>query len=140
MNWYEKSKNIGRYRTISDAEKKRIYQFRDNPTPAEKDFWSMVRNKQIEGLKFRRQHKIGQFIVDFYCHQAKLVVEIDGSIHEGRIKEDAVRTKHIESFGLKVLRFTNNEVVYSPEIVREKVLAYISSIKNLPPSGARGVP
>lgn len=87
----------------------------------------MVRNKQIEGLKFRRQHKIGQFIVDFYCHQAKLVVEIDGSIHEGRIKEDAVRTKHIESFGLKVLRFTNN-------------LAYISSIKNLPPSGARGVP
>ncbi len=100
----------------------------------------MVRNKQIEGLKFRRQHKIGQFIVDFYCNQAKLVVEIDGSIHEGRISEDAVRTKHIKSFGLKVLRFTNNEVVYSPEIVREKVLAYISSINNLPPSGARGVP
>jgi very-short-patch-repair endonuclease len=80
MNWYDKSKACGRYRHLNDAEKLRSYEFRDNPTLGEKALWNMVRNNQIHGLRFRRQHKIGQFIVDFYCHKVNLVVEIDGGI------------------------------------------------------------
>jgi very-short-patch-repair endonuclease len=81
-------------------------------TEAEKLLWKHLRNSKLNGHKFRRQHPIGQFIADFYCHEAKLVIEVDGEIHnEIEIQErDEGRTFMIENLGLKVIRFKNDEI------------------------------
>lgn len=138
INWYEKSKVCGRYRKLKNEEKLRIYEFRDNPTPAEKTLWEIVRNNQIRGLRFRRQHKIGQFIVDFYCHKAGLVIEVDGSIHDRRKIEDQVRSEYFKSLGLEVLRFSNDEVLQNMTMVQQRIEKHLSALSFLPPSGDRG--
>src|SRR3989338_5376772 len=81
---------------------------RKKETPAEHIFWQKIRNRQLSDLKFRRQHSIGNYVVDFYCQDHRLVIEIDGDIHylEDRPRRDKERTKHIESHGYIVLRFT----------------------------------
>ena len=86
---------------------------RANPTPAESLLWLHLRNKQCCGLKFRRQHPLLYFIADFYCHEIRLAVEIDGSIHqiEEQFEYDANRTKELECFGITVIRFTNESVL-----------------------------
>jgi very-short-patch-repair endonuclease len=84
---------------------------RKNPTPAENKLWQHLRGKQLLGYKFRRQHAIERFIVDFYCHDARLVVEVDGPIHQYTTEEDAIRQKFLESLGFRVLRFTNEQVL-----------------------------
>lgn len=97
-------------------------ELRSRMTPAEIILWDKVRNKQILGLRFRRQHPISQFIVDFYCHQARLVIEIDGDIHQlPEVKErDDGRTFELEKFGLKVIRFKNDEVINNlPKVIYE---------------------
>jgi very-short-patch-repair endonuclease len=63
------------------------------------------------GFKFRRQHAIGPYFVDFYCVQASLVIEVDGSIHDGQVDQDVARQQYLESLGLRVLRFTNDEIL-----------------------------
>ena len=132
MNWYEKSKLTGRFRKINNEEKTRIYEFRDNPTEAEFALWNILNKKQILGLKFRRQHKIGQFIVDFYCHKAGLVIEADGKIHDKRTTEDAIRTKWLESIGLHVIRYKNEVILSQPEKIRTEITSFIESIKSSP--------
>jgi very-short-patch-repair endonuclease len=132
MNWYEKSKLTGRFRKINNEEKTRIYEFRDNPTEAEFALWNILNKKQILGLKFRRQHKIGQLIVDFYCHEAGLVIEADGRIHDKRANEDAIRTKWLESIGLHVIRFSNEMILSQPEKTRTEITSFIESIKSSP--------
>lgn len=135
MNWYEKSKICGRYRWLKDEEKVRIHEFRDNPTPAEKALWDTLKNKRIKGFKFRRQHKIGQFIVDFYCHNAGLIIEVDGGIHEKRKSEDQVRSRFFRTLGLRVIRFSNEEILTSIQVIKQKIENYISTIPIMPPSG-----
>jgi very-short-patch-repair endonuclease len=85
-----------------------------------------LRRKQINGFIFRRQHPIDIFIVDFYCHELKLVIEVDGGIHtEIKVAEyDKGREAEIERFGLKIIRFTNHEVFNNIEIVIKKVKAH----------------
>ena len=85
----------------------------------------MVRSKQIHGLRFRRQHKIGQFIVDFYCHKANLVIETDGEIHKDKEKEDQVRTNFLRGLGLTVLRFANNQILKTPNEVKRQIEIHI---------------
>ena len=84
---------------------------RKNMTEAEKVSWEKLSNKQLLGLRFRRQHPIDIFIADFYCHQARLVIEIDGPIHNDKEEYDNGREADIEKFGLKILRFTNKEIL-----------------------------
>lgn len=84
-------------------------QLRTNATPQEVILWSRLKNKQL-GCKFRRQHSFGKYIADFYCPEKQLVVEVDGSQHMEQEKYDVRRTNFFESFGLKVLRFWNNEI------------------------------
>ena len=84
---------------------------RRNQTQAELNLWWALRSRQIEGAKFKRQHPIGPYIVDFICFDAKLVVEVDGSQHALRVDEDAIRTHFLESKGLTVVRFTNLDVL-----------------------------
>lgn len=98
--------------------------FRQHMTIGEKCFWNMVRNNQVNGLRFRRQQVIHGFIADFYCNQINLVVEVDGGIHEQQKDYDELRTKIINQRGVKVLRFTNEEVINKSDWVLEKMMEY----------------
>src|SRR3989338_2010352 len=82
---------------------------RRDSTPQETLLWSRIRNNQL-GYKFRRQHHIGPYIADFYCHEKKLVIELDGSQHMDAKEYDKKRAQYFEAFGFKILRFWNNEV------------------------------
>ncbi|MEO6721144.1 MAG: endonuclease domain-containing protein [Ferruginibacter sp.] len=105
---------------FENAEKLRKF-----PIHAEVIVWSYLSDKF--GVKFRRQHPLALYIVDFYCHSLRLVIEIDGSIHnETAVKEnDHIRREHIESFGITVIRFTNDQVVKTPEIVLKNITEWI---------------
>ena len=94
-------------------------------TPAESVFWEMVRRRKMFNLKFRRQQVIEGFIADFFCDELKLVVEIDGDVHNNPVivEQDKLRTMVFENRGLTVLRFSNSEVFESPEIIRDKLNA-----------------
>ncbi|HJY63471.1 MAG TPA: leucine--tRNA ligase [Ignavibacteria bacterium] len=93
---------------------------RKNPTDAEAVIWELLRDKRT-GFKFRRQHAIDDFIVDFVCIDKKLVVEIDGGIHENQKEQDALRTSVLKDKGFRVIRFTNDEVLFKFEDVIEKI-------------------
>lgn len=88
----------------------RARELRQPQTPAEQTLWSRLRNEQLNGVKFRRQHPIGHFIVDFYCAQSKLVIEIDGDSHAEQVEYDQARTDWLESQGYRVIRYTNEDV------------------------------
>jgi very-short-patch-repair endonuclease len=83
---------------------------RRRPTPAEDILWERLRGSRFRGSKFRRQVPFGRFVVDFYCHAAKLVIELDGKQHEWFSDYDAGRTEVLERLGVRVIRFTNAEV------------------------------
>lgn len=98
--------------------------YRSQPTEAENILWQLLRGKKLEGLKFRRQHIIGAYIADFICLSKKIIIEIDGLIHqlpENKLS-DAERTKWLNEQGFEVIRFTNKEVIYNPEEVLEKII------------------
>lgn len=86
-------------------------EMRHHPTPAEAALWECLRGRRVAKLKFRRQHAIDRFIVDFYCPEARLVIEVDGAIHQYTQEEDALRTAFLESLGLRVIRFGNEAVL-----------------------------
>jgi len=94
-------------------------ELRKNQTGAESRLWSVLRNRKLEGRKFRRQYTIGTYTVDFYCFEEKLVVELDGGSHDnvGSIIYDEKRNSYMESKGLRIIRFTNKEVYYHLEEV-----------------------
>ena len=95
------------------------HKLRLQPSKAEQVLWYHLRQRQIKGFKFRRQHPIGQFIVDFVCLPKKLIIEVDGGQHATRTIYDFNRTRWLESQGYKVLRFWNNEVLVNTENVLE---------------------
>jgi len=101
----------------------RAAELRRNMTIAEKILWQELRSKKILNLTFRRQHPVNMFIADFYCHKARLVIEIDGSIHEveGSREKDKGREDEFEKFGIKTIRFTNNEIFESLCSVIEEI-------------------
>ena len=98
---------------------------RGHLTPAEANLWSCLKSAQLAGRKFRRQHSIGAYIVDFYCPEERLVIELDGAGHftsSGNL-HDAARTAHLNSLGIQVLRF-ENKVIWSD---LDGILAHITS-------------
>ncbi|MHB8156135.1 MAG: endonuclease domain-containing protein [Desulfocucumaceae bacterium] len=95
--------------------------FRSHMTYGECCFWNMCRRNQVAGLQFRRQQIIYGFIADFYCNQINLVVEIDGGIHEQQKDYDKLRTEIINLYGIRVIRFTNQEVVDKSDRVLERL-------------------
>ncbi len=108
--------------------KRRSKYLRNNQTDAEACLWSKIRRRQLAGRLFYRQKTIGPYIADFYCHQARLVIEVDGPDHhtEIGIKQDIVRDQYMNSMGISVLRFANQEVLGDTEgvlkIITEKVV------------------
>jgi very-short-patch-repair endonuclease len=101
--------NHKRWRT-TEAIQQRAKELRREQTPAEQKLWARLRGKQLLGFKFRRQHPIGRFIVDFCCTRPKLVIEIDGDSHASQVEYDGSRTAHLEGLGYTVVRFTNEQV------------------------------
>lgn len=97
---------------------------RKNQTPQEAKMWKILRNFQINDLKFRRQYPIGNYIVDFVCKEIKLIIEIDGGQHNepNNITYDIERTKFLESKGYKVIRFWNNDIDNNLEGVYKMIL------------------
>jgi very-short-patch-repair endonuclease len=91
---------------------KRCKELRKNSTPQEIIFWSRVRAKRFRGLKFRRQHHIGKYIVDFVCLDKKIIIELDGWQHKEENKEryDKTRAEFLERQGFRIVRFWNNEI------------------------------
>ena len=86
-------------------------QMRRQPTPAERRLWRYIRNRQVHGVKFRRQHPIERFIVDFCAEQPGLIVEVDGAVHQYTAEEDAIRQEFLKSLGYRVERVNNTDVM-----------------------------
>ena len=99
----------------------RARHLRKNPTDAERALWSILRQRQVPGHRFRRQAPVGPYIVDFVCFENKLVIEVDGGQHAEQADYDDARTAWLESQGLRVLRFWNNQVLQEMDAVREAV-------------------
>jgi very-short-patch-repair endonuclease len=100
-----------------------VRKLRRNLTDAERLLWSKLRRKQLAGACFYRQRIIGEYIVDFYCREAALVIELDGGRHfHGEVKErDAVRDAFLKERGLRVVRFDNHQVLKNSEAVLEEI-------------------
>jgi very-short-patch-repair endonuclease len=107
--------------------KPRARKMRKEPTPAEDALWQRLRNHQLRDTKFRRQHVIGPFIVDFYARKPRLIVEVDGPIHEVQREADAGRQEHLEDLGYCVLRFTNERVLHEMETVLDEIGAALQA-------------
>lgn len=98
-------------------------ELRDNMTPAETKLWEALRNKQLSGLKFRRQHPVSRYILDFYCFKKKLGIELDGGYHSEKTQQfyDKDRTKNLEELGIQIIRFTNEDVLQDLDRVLNKI-------------------
>jgi type I site-specific restriction-modification system R (restriction) subunit len=117
--------------------KKQARELRERQTDAEAFLWELLRDRQLAGAKFRRQHQFGEYITDFFCREAKLVVECDGAAHETpeRQKIDQKRDAYLRSQDLTVLRFENSAVLSDPETVLDQIEAHLPSTFG---RGARG--
>ena len=112
--------NNSRIRGTTPEIEQAARKLRNNLTPAEALLWSALRNKKLEGLRFRCQHPVGNFILDFYCPSYKLVLEVDGEIHTRQTEYDDARTAKLAEYGYKVLRFKNEQVMNDlPQVLAE---------------------
>lgn len=108
------------FNKTADKDKRR--ELRNHMTPAEERLWLMLRGKQFLDTKWRRQYSVGPYVVDFYCAAAKLAIELDGDSHFGGGAEqrDAKRQAYLESFGIRVIRFVNQDVYQNlPRVLEE---------------------
>ena len=116
--WHQSSPN--KWRTLTPAAK----EMRRQPTKAEDILWKALRNNSLDA-RFRRQHPVDRFIADLCCLKSKLIVEVDGPIHQDQIEQDQVRDLKLSQLGFRILRFTNDQVLKElPEVIRkiEKIL------------------
>lgn len=102
-------------------------EMRGNMTDAESLLWQLLRNRRLAGAKFRRQHSVGRYILDFYCHDRKLAIELDGGQHAEETGYDCARDKWLNSQGIKVLRFWNNQMLLETESVAEAIFQALGS-------------
>jgi very-short-patch-repair endonuclease len=119
----EAKQNLGASYNI----KAKARELRANMTDAEKTLWSKLRKKQLNGAHFRRQHPYNIYILDFYCFQANLAIEVDGEIHMKQRNYDDERTQFLKSSGLKVLRFTNTEVIEEIDWVISRINKHLKT-------------
>ena len=107
---------------------------REGQTDAEKLLWSHLRNRQLKGYKFRRQYPIDNYIIDFYCSENSLAIELDGGQHIQRVHYDQERTKRLQKHGIQIIRFWDNEVLQNINGVLEQILVNLT----LPSPDRRG--
>jgi very-short-patch-repair endonuclease len=104
-----------------------------NLTPAEQKLWQALSKRQLNGMKFRCQHPVGPFIVDFYCPEHRLVIELDGSIHDQQTEQDTARTAQLNQFGYHVIRFRNETVLNDLEQVLHQILEATTNVPHQSP-------
>lgn len=114
-------KNIIVGQKITSEKYQRSKQLRQEMTPEEKILWEQLRRNNLNGLHFRRQQIIDGFIVDFYCHQAQLVIEVDGEIHDLQVESDQERDTILATKGLKILRIKNQEIRHNLQGVLQQI-------------------
>jgi very-short-patch-repair endonuclease len=114
-------------------------QLRKSPTETELRLWRHLKNRSLGEFKFRRQHPIPPYIVDFVCLERMLIVELDGGQHAEQSAKDAARTSFLESKGFRIIRFWNDTALKQTEVVLEEILRHLRSPhpRPLPASGAR---
>ncbi len=116
---------------------------RKSMTDAERVLWYNLRDRRLGGWKFRRQHAVGPFIVDFVCLEKKLVIEVDGGQHAEMIVQDDNRTEYLSKSGYKIVRFWNNQVLQETEAVLQVILNEVSEEApphpNPLPQGGEGI-
>ncbi len=119
----------------TEIKEQRRY-LRLHETGAEKLLWNALRGKQL-GVKFRRQHSVGKYVLDFYCSEKHIAIEVDGAVHSlsGAKQYDAGRTRFVNDHGIRVFRFTNDEIFADLDKVIEKIACLINlhASKNTPP-------
>ena len=115
-------KNIVIGQKISSEKRQRAKELRQKMTPEEALLWHALRTNKLAGWHFRRQQVIDGFIVDFYCHAASLIIEVDGDIHNTQKEQDAERDAHLISRGFRILRVKNDEVNNDVEGALRKIL------------------
>ena len=118
-------RNIVRGQSVSAEKIAKAKELRRNMTNAEKILWQQVRASKL-GWHFRRQQIIHGFIVDFYCHQKSLIIEVDGEIHQHQIEEDRQRENALKEYGFKIIRFQNHEVERNLPQVLAKIRQFCS--------------
>ncbi len=118
------------YRKTTPEVRQRARELRSRMTAAEILLWEHLRNRQLGGFKFRRQHPLGQLVVDFYSPACRLVVEIDGEIHLGLGDYDLIGTKQIQALGCQVVRFYNWEVEDYLDLVLKSILSACLDARN----------
>ena len=112
--------NIITNQRIADTTRQRALEMRQNMTPAERRLWSELRTNRLDGWHFRRQQIVDGFIVDFYCHRAGLIIEVDGPIHDSQQDMDAEREVLFLNRGFKIIRFTNDQVINEmPSVLKD---------------------
>jgi len=134
-------RRLGQYRYPPKQILRYAKEMRKKPTEAEAALWNALRRKQLNGFYFRRQRPVGRFIIDFYCEELRLGIELDGSVHDNPEEKqyDTEREEHLHARGVRIVRFSNDEVLENLKSVLEKM---IQSAKQSPPhpfgGGARG--
>jgi very-short-patch-repair endonuclease len=108
---------------------------RRNQTDAERVLWFRLRDRRLAGWKFKRQVPIDRFVVDFFCADGKVIVEIDGGQHDENRARDASRTAALEAMGYLVLRFWNNDVMRNTDGVLETILGTLNLLRSKPEAG-----
>ena len=110
-------------RADKPSPRTRARQMRLTLTPAEARLWKYLQNHQLAGRKFRRQHSVGPYVLDFYCPREHLAVELDGAAHDQELaaQRDEIRTRYLESHGIKVVRFENRDVMNNLEGVLQMI-------------------
>ncbi len=106
---------------------------RANPTPAEALLWSKLRKLKLGGYRFLRQRIIGPYIVDFYCAELDLIIEIDGPIHQTQKEYDDHRTKYLENLGKHVIRFTNQQILENTDDILRSIHSQCKNMRPLNP-------
>lgn len=124
-------KTFNRIRGTTPNIEQAAKHLRKHQTPAESRLWEALRNKKLHGLRFRRQHPVGNFIADFYCPACKLVIELDGGIHAHRADYDAARTQEMAAYGYRVIRFENQQVLDDLNSVLDVI--YQEALSRSPP-------
>jgi very-short-patch-repair endonuclease len=119
------AKNIVIGQKVTTEKAQRAKELRQEMTPAERQLWQQLRANRLDNWHFRRQQIIAGFIVDFYCHQAGLVVEVDGPIHEHQSEADVERDTILRAHSLTVLRFTNRQVMNDMKTVLREIRAVL---------------
>ena len=136
--WFRKGDDLlrksgaGGYVTYDEALTEKARENRRRPTPAEKKLWfEVLRGRRLSGLKFTRQKPLDRYIVDFYCAELMLVIEIDGVSHDGRGRYDVARTRRLNALGVEVVRYANAEVMNNVEGVCVDLQNRVSEMRTL---------